>query len=74
MVGRGQVRGKIDAVSQFPIPRTKKEVRQFLGLTGYYRKFVRQYAEHTFNLTEATRKSSQESIFGHMFLMLNIVI
>ena len=65
VVGRGQVspaRGKIDAVRQFPIPRTKKQVRQFLGITGYYRKFVRQYAEHTFNLTEANRKSSPESI------------
>ena len=37
-------------------------MRQFLGLTGYYRQFVDRYAEHTFFLTEATKKSAPELI------------
>lgn len=39
VVGDGQVRpeiGKIDAVMAFPVPTSKKHVRAFLGLTGYY--------------------------------------
>ena len=54
--------GKIEAVRSFPIPKTKKQVRQFLGLTGYYRRFVDKYAEHTFLLTEATKNSAPERI------------
>jgi len=32
--------GKIDVVVRFPEPRTVTNVRSFLGLTGYYRKYV----------------------------------
>lgn len=31
-------------VENFDIPRNKKDVRSFLGLTSYYRKFIRNYA------------------------------
>ena len=65
IVGNGTVSPadcKVQAVRAFPQPRTKKQVRQFLGLTGYYRCFVDKYAEHSFHLTEATRKSAPERI------------
>ena len=48
VVGNGEVRpetSKIQAVLDFPTPATKKQVRAFLGLTGYYRKFIASYAE-----------------------------
>ena len=64
VIGSGKVSptlGKIEAVN-FPIPKTKKNVRQFLGLTGYYRKFIKKYAEHSYYLSEATRKSAPERI------------
>ncbi len=35
---------KIDAVVQFPIPKTVTDVRSFLGLTGYYRNYVQGYS------------------------------
>jgi len=38
--GNGEVkpeRSKLQAIAQFPLPTTKKQVWSFLGLTGYYR-------------------------------------
>ena len=35
---------KIEAVRNWPVPKTVKEVRQFLGFTGYYCRFVKGFA------------------------------
>lgn len=34
---------KISAVSNWTIPKTIKQLRGFLGLTGYYRRFIKHY-------------------------------
>ena len=65
IVGKGKVSPaelKVKAVADFQLPKTKKGVRQFLGLTGYYRRFIPNFAEHSFHLTEATRKTAPERI------------
>ena len=35
---------KIEAVKSWPIPKCTKDIRKFLGFTGYYRRFVKDYA------------------------------
>ena len=65
MVGEGKVSPaecKILALKDYQQPITKKNIRQFLGLAGYYRKFIKDYADHSFYLTEATRKSAPDRV------------
>ncbi|XP_064475468.1 uncharacterized protein LOC135389338 [Ornithodoros turicata] len=50
---------KLDAVSNYPKPRNVHEVRRFLGLTGYFRRFVPHYALKARALTELTKKVSE---------------
>ncbi len=48
--------GKIEAVLHFPMPKNVTSVRSFLGLTGYYRKYVRGYSSLAGPLFELARK------------------
>ena len=54
--------GKIKAVNEMMRPYTKKQIRTFLGMTGYYRRFVRDYATITAPLTELIKKNLPEKI------------
>jgi len=47
---------KISVVKEFPIPKNLKELRNFLGLANYYRKFVKDFAKIANPLHELTRK------------------
>ena len=41
---------------------TKKQVKSFLGLAGYYRKFIPNFAEVVVPLIDATKKGKPEQI------------
>ena len=36
---------KLESIAKMPAPRNPKEVKQFLGLVGYYRKFVPRFVD-----------------------------
>jgi hypothetical protein len=50
--------GKIDKVKNWTPPRNLKEVRRFLGFTGYYRYFIKGYSAIAKPLLEFTKQST----------------
>ncbi|KAM6596742.1 hypothetical protein CsatA_007266 [Cannabis sativa] len=49
--------GKIESVRDWPRPKTVTEIRSFLGLAGYYRRFVEGFSKISMPLTELTKKN-----------------
>ena len=49
---------KLRAITSYPTPRDVKELRQFLGLTNYYRRFIEGYSVIAEPLHKLTRKSA----------------
>ena len=50
---------KIDAITKWPTPRNVRQVRSFLGLCSYYRKFVKGFADIARPLHRLTEKGHQ---------------
>ncbi|XP_073515516.1 uncharacterized protein [Phyllobates terribilis] len=50
---------KIEAIQGWPRPKTVREVRAFLGLAGYYRRFVKDFAKVAEPLNELLRGTAQ---------------
>ncbi|GFS96083.1 retrovirus-related Pol polyprotein from transposon 17.6 [Trichonephila clavipes] len=46
------------AVRKFPEPTTIKQVQSFLGLTGYFRKYIKYYSKIAKPLSDLTRKEN----------------
>ena len=50
---------KLESICNMPRPKTPKEVKQFLGLIGYYRKFVPRFSDIARSLTNLTRHEAE---------------
>ena len=59
--GSSPLLDKLDCIKNMLVPKCVKEIKQFLGLTGYYRKCVPRFADISRPLMQLTRK---ETIFN----------
>ncbi|MGH0185230.1 UNVERIFIED_CONTAM: hypothetical protein FKN15_017326 [Acipenser sinensis] len=65
VMGNGRVKpvvSKVQALVDAAIPKTKAQVRSLLGLAGYYRRFIPEYATVVNPLVDLTKKSAPNSI------------
>jgi len=49
---------KIEAINNWPTPKTQTNIRAFLGITGYYRKFIKDYANIASPLSNLLHKGT----------------
>lgn len=62
VVGGGQLSVSVEkmrAIAEFPIPKTVRQVRRFLGVTGWYRRFISNYSSVDAPLTELLKKGKK---------------
>lgn len=65
VVGKGCIQphpNKVSEILDAPRPITKKQVRSFLGLIGYYRKYIPNFATLAVPLTDLTRKGNSSIV------------
>ncbi len=49
----------MEAIRNYPTPQNKKQVKSFLGLSGYYNKFIWDYANKARALTILTKQKEE---------------
>eukprot|EP00253_Pinus_taeda_P028513 PITA_28513 len=52
-------RSKVEVISKLPIPNCQKDVRSFLGFTGYYRRFIEKFTKIAYPLFKLLTKDCE---------------
>lgn len=53
---------KLKAVEQYPLPQTTKQIKSFLGLIGYYRRFINNFAKVVAPITKCLKKGAKINV------------
>lgn len=59
---------KISVIQNLRLPTTEKQIKSFLGMTGFYRKFIRDYAKIAQPLTNVLKKKNKININNPCFI------
>ena len=51
--------GKVQVIKKWPVPSKVTELRSFLGLANYYRKFIKGYSKMVSPLIDLLKKDNQ---------------
>src|SRR6202044_2273321 len=55
---------KLATVTDWPLPKTIKQVQSFLGFTNFYRQFIHHYSKIALPLHALTTKKTQDTFHG----------
>ncbi|CAM5143851.1 unnamed protein product [Natator depressus] len=64
-VGSGRLKpepAKVEVIRDWPAPHTKKQVQAFIGLAGYYRRFVPRFSTTASPITELCKKGKPDKV------------
>lgn len=50
---------KVDTIKNFPLPKTPKQLRRFVGMANWYRSFISNFADISGPLTDCLKKSNK---------------
>ncbi|GJV15865.1 putative reverse transcriptase domain-containing protein [Tanacetum coccineum] len=56
---------KIESIKDWASPKTPTEIRQFLGLAGYYRRFIEGFSKIAKTMTKLTQKEGSEDFIAY---------
>ena len=56
---------KLESIAKMPVPKNAKQVKQFLGLVGYYHKFIPRFADIYLGASPNSPAKTPSSI-GHL--------
>ena len=65
---------RVQAIRDYKKPVNQTDLRLFLGITRYYRRFIKDYAQHSIHLTNTTRKSAPVELYGQMRCTMSFYI
>ena len=55
---------KVEAILRWPAPKNLQELQIFLGMSGFYRQYVRDYAKISVPMTDQLRSKSKDISWG----------
>ena len=65
---------RMTAMAEFKRPKSKRDMRSFLGAMGYYRRFIPSFADYSSVLTPATCQSAPTDSMLRAFGALRSVL
>lgn len=66
IIGNGMIRlqvSKIQAIESCPLPQTRKQLRSFLGMAGFYCRFIPQFSTRAALLSDLTGSRSPNQMW-----------
>lgn len=55
--------GKIRPILDFPVPKTQKDVRRFIGMVSFYKQFIDRYSDLTSAITDLLKKGKGKMVW-----------
>ena len=62
---------KVQAITDWPTPKNKKEVQQFLGFLNFYQRFIKDFGTVAKPMTSLTGKEPGSGVIRKTLLLIN---